>query len=97
MTPEQFAYWLHGFMELGNGAAPTAEQWKSIREHLGTVFKKVTPPVAEPKKAAESDLQRSLREFAERQMPNQAPPIQPYWQPYWLDSHNGFPPGTIIC
>ncbi|WP_447897997.1 hypothetical protein [Stenotrophomonas sepilia] len=44
MTPEQFAYWMQGFAEL-NGAAPTQEQWDSIREHLKTVFHKVTPPV----------------------------------------------------
>jgi hypothetical protein len=44
MTPEQFCYWLNGFTEL-NKANPTTEQWNSIREHLSTVFKKVTPPV----------------------------------------------------
>lgn len=45
MSPEQFAYWLQGFVELNKGAPPTPEQWTSITEHLGTVFKKVTPPV----------------------------------------------------
>ena len=44
MTAEQFAYWLNGFVEL-NGGMPTEAQWKSIREHLAEVFKKVTPPV----------------------------------------------------
>lgn len=47
MTPEQFAYWLQGFAEL-NQQPPTAEQWQSIRDHLATVFKKVTPPVLGP-------------------------------------------------
>lgn len=42
MTPEQFAYWLQGFAELNQGA-PTPEQWKSICDHLYTVFHKVTP------------------------------------------------------
>lgn len=46
MKPEQFAYWLQGFVELNRGAAPDAAQWKSICEHLGTVFEKVTPAVA---------------------------------------------------
>ena len=50
MTPEQFAYWLQGFAEL-NTAPPTAEQWKSINEHLQTVFKKVTPQVFGPARA----------------------------------------------
>jgi hypothetical protein len=45
MTPEQFCYWLQGFSELSGDNPPTPEQWKSIREHIATVFKKVTPPV----------------------------------------------------
>jgi len=44
MDAQQFAYWLQGFAEL-NEAPPTAEQWQSIREHLATVFVKVTPPL----------------------------------------------------
>lgn len=45
MTTEQFAYWLQGFVELTQGSQPTPEQWKSITEHLQTVFVKVTEPV----------------------------------------------------
>lgn len=44
MTPEQFAYWLQGFVEL-HGELPNEEQWESIKEHLQTVFRKVTPPL----------------------------------------------------
>ena len=43
MAPEQFCYWLQGFAELSDDNPPTPEQWKSIREHLATVFEKVTP------------------------------------------------------
>lgn len=45
MTPELFTVWLQGFVELNGGAMPSKEQWKSITEHLATVFNKVTPPV----------------------------------------------------
>lgn len=45
MTPEQFAFWLNGFVELNGGTHPSPEQWQSIKEHLGEVFTKVTPPV----------------------------------------------------
>lgn len=48
MSPEQFAYWLQGFVELNGGKLPTAAQWKSIKEHLGEVFTKVTQPVDVP-------------------------------------------------
>lgn len=44
MTPEQFAYWFQGFVEL-NGSEPTPEQWQSIKDHLKTVFVKVTPEI----------------------------------------------------
>lgn len=47
MTPEQFAYWLQGFAELNGKKPPTEAQWKSINEHLQTVFKKVTPPLGQ--------------------------------------------------
>ena len=43
MTPEQFCYWLQGRAELRPDDVPTAEEWQSIREHLATVFHKVTP------------------------------------------------------
>jgi len=46
MTPENFAFWLQGFVELTQGQTPNPAQWKSICEHLDLVFKKLTPPVA---------------------------------------------------
>lgn len=45
MDAQQFAYWLQGFAEL-NEQPPTPAQWQSIREHLATVFVKVTPGAA---------------------------------------------------
>jgi hypothetical protein len=49
MTPEQFAYWLQGFVELNPSMEqPTPEQWKAIGQHLQTVFVKVTPLVQIP-------------------------------------------------
>jgi len=46
MSPEQFCYWLQGYAEL-NKIAPSDAQWKSITEHLQSVFTKVTPPLDE--------------------------------------------------
>ncbi|WP_330208667.1 hypothetical protein [Pseudomonas sp. Z13] len=48
MTSKQFAYWLQGFTELNGDTQPTPEQWKSITEHLQTVFVKVTPAYQAP-------------------------------------------------
>lgn len=47
MEPIQFCYWLQGFAEL-NASPPTLEQWQAIRDHLQTVFKKVTPVMPNP-------------------------------------------------
>jgi hypothetical protein len=44
MTPEQFAYWMQGFVEIQNSnEPPTKEQWQIIKDHLQLVFNKVTP------------------------------------------------------
>lgn len=43
MDPLQFCYWLQGFAELNSGTPPNEMQWKAIRDHLATVFNKVTP------------------------------------------------------
>lgn len=48
MTSEQFCHWLRGFAELSIVEQPTAEQWKSIKEHLATVFNQITPPFNNP-------------------------------------------------
>jgi len=45
MTAEQFAYWMQGFSELTGDEMPTPAQWKMMKEHLATVFVKVTPPL----------------------------------------------------
>jgi hypothetical protein len=45
MTAEQFAYWMQGFSELTGDETPTPAQWKMMKEHLATVFVKVTPPL----------------------------------------------------
>lgn len=56
MTPEQFCYWLQGRAELQPDKAPSTAEWKMIREHLETVFVKVTPPLQQyfPKSPTDS-------------------------------------------
>lgn len=46
MTVEQFAYWMQGFSELTGDEMPSPAQWKMMKEHLATVFLKVTPPLS---------------------------------------------------
>jgi hypothetical protein len=68
MTAEQFAYWMQGFAELTGDEVPTADQWKSIREHLQTVFVKVTPPLQDWKPAVND--------------PSKVPPLRPATHPF---------------
>lgn len=42
MTPEQFCYWLQGYVEIRE-STPTPAEWLIITEHLKLVFKKETP------------------------------------------------------
>ena len=45
MTPEQFVYWLQGFVEIREKeqVGLTEKEWDIIKDHLKEVFCKVTP------------------------------------------------------
>lgn len=97
MTPEQFAYWLAGFVELTRGRSPDPAQWKSICEHLNTLFNKVTPVVGErdEPKQAEDPAQKLTRELQEgAQPPITTSPAFPAYPVQW--GKRDFPPGKII-
>lgn len=49
MTPEQFAYWLKGFVEIQNPETLDKDQLQIIKDHLELVFDKVTPVRLPPK------------------------------------------------
>jgi hypothetical protein len=70
MTPENFTYWLNGFVELTGSIPPSEGQWKSICEHLSTVFSKITPPV---------QVAGGANNLQQQQM--QMPRLQDYWTP----------------
>lgn len=76
MSPDHFAYWLQGFVELNKGARPTPEQWASIVQHLELVFKKVTPPVGgrDPQKPAKRLSQHTREEIEDLLRPRHPQP-----------------------
>lgn len=43
MTPERFADWLQGFVEIQDSETITDKQWLIIKDHLKLVFEKKTP------------------------------------------------------
>lgn len=61
MDPLDFCKWLQGFAELTEGA-PNGRQWQSIREHLQTVFTKITPPVGKAPSPARKAIEKILRD-----------------------------------
>jgi hypothetical protein len=67
MSPEQFTFWLQGFFELTDSNKLSANQVKMIKEHLGLVFSKVTPPLEQKPKQSELDkiLEKASKEFNE--------------------------------
>ena len=48
MNAQEFCYWLQGPAELNPEWVPSPEQWQSIKDHLQTVFVKVTPAYQAP-------------------------------------------------
>jgi len=43
MTPEAFAYWLQGYIEIQNPREINENQTQIIKDHLALVFNKVMP------------------------------------------------------
>lgn len=43
MTPNDFCYWLQGFLEISDVKTLTPEQLLVVKDHLQLVFKKDTP------------------------------------------------------
>lgn len=48
MSPEQFVYWLQGFIEMNPNAMLTHTQWEILKDHLKLVMDKKTPQRATP-------------------------------------------------
>jgi hypothetical protein len=78
---------------LTQGQTPTPAQWKSIQEHLGTVFKKVTPPV-ENKVEVKIDVDAKDAQKAVDDLRKSYEDLRRASQPWPFGS---YPPGTIIC
>lgn len=60
MTPEQFVYWLQGYLEVEDPMTIYEEQTQVIKDHLKLVFDKMTQPRQEPTRFCSQALEESL-------------------------------------
>lgn len=88
MTPEQFTYWLQGYMEIADPKKLNEKQVQEIKNHLKLVFKKETPELSNPFIHVDPTIHPYER-------------TSPFWEidlnppPYIFDG-DSLPPGTTI-
>lgn len=48
MTPENFCYWLQGYLEISDSKDLDSNQLDIVKDHLKLVFNKITPNRTDP-------------------------------------------------
>lgn len=82
MTPQDFCYWLKGYVELSETTSLTDNQVLVIKDHLDLVFKKVTPDRTEKAtKVNEESRDEFLKRITDLKQPV-SPNIWPGQYPY---------------
>ena len=93
MTPEQFCYWLQGFISANPCDQLSATQWTIVRDHLALVFNKITPDrvevTSDERKMTPMDEQEQwkkqyqdlIRGLEKKPLPNCWPSVIPTWTP----------------
>lgn len=98
MNYEQFAIWLHGFLEISNVEDINKEQTQIIKDHLALLFDKKTPDRSKNKDADvfEEFKNREVENWKKR---NPKPPycVPPTYVPIPAPAYPGFDPYKITC
>ena len=98
MNYEQFAIWLHGFLEISNAEEINKEQTQIIKDHLALLFEKKTPDRSKNKDADvfEEFKKREVENWKKR---NPKPPycVPPTYVPIPAPAYPGFDPYKITC
>jgi hypothetical protein len=90
MNYEQFAIWLHGFLEISNADEINKEQTQIIRDHLALLFEKKTPIRKEKKEDDDTvDRLKKLAEELDHPKDTEYPKYPPY-APIPMPTHPGF-------
>ena len=73
MTPENFVYWLQGFLEISDTESISEKQVQIIQDHIDLVLTKVTPdrkfdiPVRETQKKDKSSISDFITRYMKQQ------------------------------
>lgn len=68
MTPEQFVYWLQGFLEVQDPKTLDERQTQILKDHMALVLTKETParPAFPSGKLCAPDLSKDLKELVDK-------------------------------
>lgn len=98
MNYEQFAIWLHGFLEISNAEEINKEQTQIIRDHLALLFEKKTPDRSNKKEDNSLEHLKKLAEEWEKRRPKDTEyPKYPPFAPMPMPTYPGFDPYKITC
>jgi len=98
MNYEQFAIWLHGFLEISNAETINKEQTQIIKDHLALLFEKKTPIRKEKKEEDTLEHFKKLAEEWEKRRPKDTEyPKYPPYAPMPMPTYPGFNPYKITC
>lgn len=97
MNYEQFAIWLHGFLEISNVEEINKEQTQIIKDHLALLFDKKTPDRSKKKDDTVDRLKKLAEEWEKRQPKDKEYPKYPPCAPVPIPTYPGFEPYKIIC
>ena len=98
MNYEQFAIWLHGFLEISNAEEINKEQTQIIKDHLALLFEKKTPDRSKKKEEDSLEHFKKLAEEWEKRHPKDIDyPKYPPFAPMPMPTYPGFDPHKIIC
>ena len=98
MNYEQFAIWLHGFLEISNAETIDKNQTQIIKDNLALLFEKKTPDRSKNKDAdVFEEFKKREVENWKKQNPNPLYPAPPLYVPIPAPAYPGFDPYKITC
>lgn len=99
MNYEQFAIWLHGFLEISNAETINKQQTQIIKDHLALLFEKKTPDRSKKKEDDSFEHLQKLAEEIEKRRPKDTeyPKYPPCAPTMIIPTYPEYNPYKITC